>query len=541
MGERLGTVESLMRQGIAPIALQEGVRIFERLVCDANISGSVVVTGRIGQPPTLKYKGAIPPLARFIENIRVYVPRVELVAEAELTADSDPYLKDHTFNGDVLFPAVFGLEAMAQAVSALRGEDGHFVFENVEFGRPIVVSNATTVRVCALNREDGTVDVALRSSETGFLADHFRASCSLSRGGKPSVKKPVFPETALDASELYGSLLFQTGVFQRVSQYLHMRATECCARIDVRQDESWFARELPPTLLLGDPGARDGAIHSIQSCVPHAVVLPVAVERIEVFAPFAGRSVVAMATERSGDGRTFVYDLDVVDEAGVLVERWEGLRLQALDRSKPLDQWPVPLLANYLERVVSEFIPDLRIRIAFEHDAAAEKQVRRARTMGRLVNPNATLERRPDGKPELRGAAPEEEISFSHSGPLTLAAHGAGEVGCDVEIVAQRSVEMWSDLLGTERMALARLVSEGCGETLDAAATRVWTLMEALAKAGIGPRSPMVLRTIAPGGCAVFASGDASVVTAIAHVQSVDGAVVIAVAGKKRAESRIAA
>jgi enediyne polyketide synthase len=157
------------------------------------------------------------------------------------------------------------------------------------------------------------------------------------------------------------------------------------------------------------------------------------------------------------------------------------------------------------------------------------------------VGPNATIERRPDGKPELHGAATEEEISFSHSGPLTLAAHGAGEVGCDVEIVAQRSVEMWSDLLGTERMALARLVSEGCGETLDAAATRVWTVMESLAKAGVGSRSPLVLRTVAAGGCAVFASGDASVVTALANVQSVDGAVVVAVAGKKRAENRIAA
>ena len=36
------------------------------------------------------------------------------------------------------------------------------------------------------------------------------------------------------------------------------------------------------------------------------------------------------AQERSRDGDTYIYDLDVRDEQGVLVERWEGLRLRAV-------------------------------------------------------------------------------------------------------------------------------------------------------------------------------------------------------------------
>jgi len=39
------------------------------------------------------------------------MPGIELVADAELSAESDPYLLDHLLDGDLLFPAVLGMEA----------------------------------------------------------------------------------------------------------------------------------------------------------------------------------------------------------------------------------------------------------------------------------------------------------------------------------------------------------------------------------------------------------------------------------------------
>jgi len=50
--------------------------------------------------------------------VLVHYPNVELVTEADLSADSDPYLVDHLLEGDLLFPAVLGMEAMTQVVSA---------------------------------------------------------------------------------------------------------------------------------------------------------------------------------------------------------------------------------------------------------------------------------------------------------------------------------------------------------------------------------------------------------------------------------------
>jgi enediyne polyketide synthase len=54
MGQRLGRMDLLKRQGITPITPDEGVRWLQRLLSNDISATSVVVTGRFGNPPTLK-------------------------------------------------------------------------------------------------------------------------------------------------------------------------------------------------------------------------------------------------------------------------------------------------------------------------------------------------------------------------------------------------------------------------------------------------------------------------------------------------------
>ena len=179
MGDRLGRVDALARQGIAPISVDEGVSLFRRLVSGPSPSVSVVLAGRFGIPPALPIEGGELPLLRFLERPMVDYPGVELVAESTLSAESDPYLDDHVFRGERLFPAVMGLEAMSQAAMAVLRTEEVPRFEAVHFDRPIVVvaGRPTTIRVAALVTEPGRVDVVIRSDETAFQLDHFRASC----------------------------------------------------------------------------------------------------------------------------------------------------------------------------------------------------------------------------------------------------------------------------------------------------------------------------------------------------------------------------
>ncbi len=519
MGERLGTLAALAQAGVDAIPLDSGVRALAALLAQPSTPPSVVVAGRFGAPPTLALAGAGGaaqtaelPLRRFLERPRVHYPGIELVADSILSADTDPYLADHVFRGEPLFAAVLGLEAMAQAATALAGTDGLPVFEAVELLRPIAIAAGarTTIRVAALAREDGAVEVAIRDAASGFAADCFRAVCRFDRppiavdeSDRDAAGADAAADLALDpAADLYGGILFHGGRFRRLRAYRSLSATACRADISPDGATRWFGAYLPADLLLGDPGARDAAIHAIQACIPHSHLLPVGAERIVCGRlPAAGGSPLRVAArERRRDGAELVYDLEIRDARGALRERWEGLRLRAVDRTPAPDDWPAALLAPYLERRLEEILPGAAVAVALEPAigagiaGTAGARPDSGPTIARLLAArrpplDLRLRHRPDGRPEIAGGP---RVSIAHAGGLVLAVARRDAVGCDLEPVAARPAETWRGLFGDqrgdeqggERWALARLLAQEAGEPVAIAATRVWAAAEALAKAG---------------------------------------------------------
>ncbi|HEX6203803.1 MAG TPA: SDR family NAD(P)-dependent oxidoreductase [Thermoanaerobaculia bacterium] len=551
MGERLGTLESLLARGITPIPPDRGLAMLAELVARPDLPPTVVVAGRLGDPPTIDLGRPELPFLRFLERERVHVPGVELVVDCELAAASDPYLDEHVFAGERLFPAVLGLEAMAQAAAALLGRAGAAavpVFEAVRFERPVAVpaDGALTLRLAALARGPGRAEVALRSSDSGFAADCFRATCVFAEaaegagavaggadgaaasgavaasaavrsaaatgvaanGGGDSAPPPLALDPAVD---LYGGVLFHRGRFRRLAAYRRLTATECLAEIAGDGNPRWFGRHLPGALLLGDPAARDAAIHAVQACIPHATVLPTGVERLVAGVLAAGAPHRVEARERSRSGRDLVYDLEVRDAAGRLVERWEGLALRAVEEGGGPRRWPVPLLAPYLERRLADLLPAAAARVTL--------------TPGRG---EAATRRRPDGRPD---PPPDGRTATrSHGAGLTLEVTADGAAGCDVEPVAPRPPEDWRGLLGAGRHRLAALVAAEADEDADTAATRVWAAGEAAKKAGLPVDVPLVLDEVAGGGWVLLRAGGARVATFVAPLAAAAAATAVRLA-----------
>jgi enediyne polyketide synthase len=523
MGEKLGVLESLIREGISPISVDDGIETLRRVLATPAAPSSLVIMGRAGGLPTISLEPRELPLTRFIDQPRVHYPGIELVADVELSADTDPYLADHLLDGDLLFPAVLGMEAMAQAAAALAEPGRCVAFEDVEFLRPIVVppDGTTTIRIAALNRPDG-VDVSIRSGDTGFHADHFRAT--LRQVGvrpfpsKREVATAEGPRVPLDAAtDLYGGIFFQGKRFQRVLGYRRLAATSCAADILAGTTDQWFSSFFSAELLLGDPGARDAFMHGIQCCVPNATLLPAGVERIYPAAPadLVGQ-VVLHAVERRRVGDTYTYDLDVCTEDGTVLERWEGLRLRAVRKTDGRGQWIPALLGPFLERQAAE-LSGTPVRCAVEPDPVAGADSRDARwmqtkaAMGRILGRSAVLTHRGDGKPEL--ADEDIDISASHGAGLTLAVAAPVPVGCDVELVRRRSAEGWQELLGPTQFTLAELIRHERGEELPVAATRVWGAVESLRKAGRTLPGPVTLAAGGPAGWVLLRSGRARIAT----------------------------
>jgi enediyne polyketide synthase len=534
MGARLDAVDGLTRRGVSPISTEQGVAALRRLLGRGAAAGAAVVMGRGGDLPTLAVERPELPLLRFLEKPRVYYPKIELVADAELSGETDPYLDDHAFGGERLLPAVLGLEAMAQAVMALAEVSEPPAFERVRFERPVVipVGASLTVRVAALARGAGSFDVVLRSSQTDFQVEHFRATCRLHEAVEAGTHAPLGAESGRvplePGRDLYGKILFHGGRFRRLGGYRALAATGCLAEIVPDGATRWFGPYLPDELVLGDPGARDAALHAVQACVPHLTLLPAGVERVTASRRGADGPVSVRAREREQLPDGFVYDLELADAAGRVCERWEGLRLRAVGGAEFKGAWPAGLLAPYVERRVRELLPGAALSVAFERDAAAQRRTRGARAVERAVGAGAHALRRTDGKPEtLDGRG----VSAAHCGDLTLAVAGPPVVGCDLESIVERPAQVWRDLLGGERFRLAQLVGREAGESLDTAATRVWAAGECLKKSGAGAAAPLIF-TASRGGWVLLASGGVGVASGAVALEGRDGRLVIAVAAE---------
>jgi enediyne polyketide synthase len=530
MGARLGTVDELARRGITPIPVEKGLDVLGRLLRQKPANVATVVMGRLRDMPTLQVERPELPFLRFLEKPRVYYPGIELVVDAELSPTTDPYLDDHVFRGERLLPAVMGMEAMAQVFMALAETNEPPVFEQVKFDRPVVIGNeaANTIRVAALVRAPDFIEIVLRSSETDFQADHFRAVCRAGTSfdlGRHTIEDRE-RITVDPPHDLYGKVLFHTGRFQRLRDYRALKARECLAEIMPDGTTNWFGRYLPGGLALGDPGARDAAIHAVQACVPQITLLPVGVERITgSLNAHAGELFVhAQEIERLANG--FIYDVELADGEGRVRERWERLHLRAVSGTEFKGPWPEGLMTPYVERCLLELIPGANVSLAFERaaDPVLARRDRSTRAIESALGSGCVI-RRADGKPE---SCDGRNVSASHCGDLTMAVAGHTPVGCDLELVVTRPPEIWSDMLGAERFKLAEIVSRQTRETLDIAATRVWTSAESLKKAGSGLTAPLVFVSAPPNGWVLLASGDLKIASGVIRTDRVNEDLAIA-------------
>src|SRR5262249_11238240 len=102
---------------------------------------------------------------------------------------------------------------------------------------------------------------------------------------------------------------------------------------------------------------------------------------------------------------------------------------------------------------------------------------------------------------------------------LTMAIAGHSPVGCDLEPVVARAPAIWRDLLGVERFKLAEIISLEAQETLDQAATRVWTATECLKKAGAGITAPLIFAQVKSNGWVLLSSGELKIASSVVRMK----------------------
>jgi enediyne polyketide synthase len=524
MGARMGSTRHLAAMGISAIPPHRGVAHFLALALRRSPADQVVIAGRLGGLDTWKVP---PPTAtdpgRFIDELLVFEPGIELVNRVRLSLDDDPYLRDHYYRGVYLFPTVFGLEAMAQAVARLLGRDrlGALTLQDIGLERPIVVGgeSGALIEVRALVQERGEageplrVRVGIRTQHTGFRVDHFSATFVLAAPDAVAEGEgPQRPAVATDLDprvHLYGGLLFQGPLFQRMRTVWSMDSGGSVIDIEGRAHDAYFAARHPQHTVLGDPALRDVLLQSAQLS-EKGVYLPVHIDSLGVHAGEGASAFLATARTRvvSRAGDELVCDVVAALEDGTVVEQLQGYRLKrmALDPLAPSPEDHVDpqqrdsaLLARALDEAGGALkvgVPEHRLvhtpelarmdrsrRRLSELPLFTEVLLQAFPASRALAAERLEIHWREDGKPMVGGLDGERaDLSLSHDRSHCLCVAGDGPQGCDIEPIEPRPEAEWTGLLGRERRPLLQSLVDG-GDTPDQAGTRLWCAIESLHKA----------------------------------------------------------
>ncbi|UVA78729.1 type I polyketide synthase [Pandoraea commovens] len=519
MGARMGSDVRLSKTGVGAIPKNIGVESFLGLILRLPPAKRIVVAGSLSGLETWQAMLPDPVVnGRFVERVIRYQPGVEIVCRPDLSPAHDAYLKDHEYHGALLFPTVFGLEAMAACahsvlgISASAGWTG-FRFENVVLERPVIASPTgnTRIEIRALVRQKQSseeplrVDVVIAAEQTGYRPRHF--SCEVVfENDRQTPDEMTWPEDTipnLSPSDLYGRQLFQGPQFQRIKA-LHMMDWSG-ARVSVETRDS----ERASSFITGDPYFRDGLLQT-SLLVIQGDFLPAHIERIERFGLISDERTSYLVrndvTSRTDD--SVVSNVVAVSADGRVVEKITGYRIQRISGDErnptPLD-WVDPScrdsgILHRALRVASEALtcesPQVLLRYTPELQGAqrskrhAEERpqlaaVIEAALTARQVNFSAedtTVSWDDNGRPYLTGAIGERfGVSLAHDTSHCLCVCGAWIQGCDVEEITCRDESMWRRILGDVSFGLMPGLLRD-GDTLDEAGTRLWCAMEAAVK-----------------------------------------------------------
>jgi enediyne polyketide synthase len=511
MGARMGSVAFLSKMGILPVPREKGVERFMQLMESEAGEEQIIVSGRLGGLNTIaRPQVSKPQASRYLEEVLYFEKGIEIETKVSLTLDRDPYLKDHVFRGSHLFPTVFGMEAMAQAVSAVTGTDyiSRLQAEDIQLTLPITVEsdNPTEIHIRALVEDTDSAEGKIRVKagitvdQTGFSKNHFEAIFVINQKSAEQYAGKL-PDTRLDivpGEDLYGHMLFQGSTFQRIKSIRSLDDRQCV-----------FDSEAAPSasFITDDPYFRDTLLQSVQIILPDLIALPVGIGKWEIFPGHCGKGihgVVLDLVER--DDETITTDVTAVDPEGRVVERLHGYKVKVIGRVDDApgtgdlkdpdnrDELELDKLLQYYSRKTGKAAPAVSVLnlsglhgMKKEERHAEEKKLfgkvcRKLKAAGENIVPGeASIAWTREGKPFVEGSA-SVGVSFSHDDRVCLCAAGRGAQGCDIETLTGRSAGEWRDLLGEARTPLFETVA-GLDESADRAGSRIWGALEALRKA----------------------------------------------------------
>jgi len=539
MGTKLKSLEWLLNKGIHPIPVNEGIKRFLHLIETDSGSQQTIVTARIGGIDTWR------PLLtnqrknlRFIEDIKYYMPGVELIGQAHLNIKDDSYVLDHSWKGTLLFPFVFGLEAMTQAALTIidDGRIDYLTIKDAHLDRPITINQerGTTIEIHAqalekenTNEKIQRVKVEIYSEETGYEVPHFFAILELnvktffSQDNNCSIFALKNVINLNPQINLYSQILFQGKLFQcikrihKLSYNEKKHKGECVLTSEQAQNTEQFLKSTPKFnnhFLIIDPFLVDSLFQSMQLIIPQDLSLPRKIEKISMNISDlvkGGKAVVIhthihkISNEQGiGNAEAFKNNDPVISVANcdlkIIQTTLEKPSANDLVDPSSRDQRNIEEKLNQLAKEFNLSIPAVkcfytqRIKKAKKEDRhnieiplikQAVKNILKKYNKQKELG-DTKIGWLKTGQPILIGAREEIGISVTHTDSFLMVVAGYGKQGCDIEIVKEKTNDDWLALLGKEKFGMLKKIAID-GVNNNDAGIAIWSAVEAAKKGGV--------------------------------------------------------
>ncbi|MFY7936073.1 MAG: SDR family NAD(P)-dependent oxidoreductase [Flavobacterium sp.] len=482
MGEHLNVLESLLKKGIYPITLDEGIKFFLKTFNRPSQSISLVVASRFANLKTVNLPTSSVPNLRFLEDVKLWFPEIEIIADATLSSVYDWYLNDHQVDRKLVLPAVVGLEAMAQLVTTLYTQPIQNInFKEVEFLHPIIIPHEgdTSIRIIVQRESQHTFSAVIRAKESSFQHDYFKAKIEVNTTLASGGAYPKFlKETQLKTKgDFYDNIVFHEGVFQKITDYYLVNPYECIAEGLANNRTNYFSDFLSSELIMSDFTLRDAVIHSVQTCVPDKILLPVGFDSLSIYDLSPREKVTIHAKELKKVGNVYHYDIMVYDEQHNLIEVFFNIRFKEY-AANTAKYFATNLAKNIVQRKLDEELKQKNL-VDIHFDSSDLKN---------------HIMKRADGKPFIS----EGYCSKTTLETTEMLVMSNQPVACDLESVYQESSKSWNLLLNQEDYSLAKKSAENSNEDFNISATRIWGIRESLKKLGDSHFTPITHSTITP-------------------------------------------
>ncbi|HEX2394615.1 MAG TPA: SDR family NAD(P)-dependent oxidoreductase, partial [Bacteroidales bacterium] len=467
MGARMGSNKVLSEMGIGSIDPVAGTDEFIFWLSHGNDDQQIVVSSKMGGLDTWKTVKPKITSNRFIKDVRSFEPGRELTVRVRLSSLTDRYLEDHNYSGSLLFPTVFGLEAMAQASCYLAGiiNPCRLTIENISLNRPIVVPqqgdigigiSAKVMEPYAQMNSAMRIFAGITTEDSDYRIFHFSAEFVIYQQQEEISRIIEAPDKFLKispSSDLYSWLLFQGPRFQHIDKVfiLDQESAGFTTGSELRDPATeCYDEGSRSSMIAGNPLLRDVLLQSVQLYLTKKKYLPVAIKCWDIFdVRKLNRSgiVYSKLTELAEDRA--ICDVEFISDDRI-IERISGYEVKAVE-STP--DYPDAKQLSSMETVFSDaMMAEFTRYESYLSNKIYYKLYKHDKEFNRIDN-NKRHEIEQEVFQSLSGEVPDIgnqvkivwaangkpsvensnlKISLSHSHSVLLMTAGLEEQGCDV-------------------------------------------------------------------------------------------------------------